>query len=52
MACLDDALAISSELKNHHAQSGPDGTWAGLLWRSGRVVDPRHRQTWPGAGAA
>lgn len=37
-ACLDRALAIATEQSYWR---GPDGTWAGLLWRNGLVVDWR-----------
>lgn len=44
-ACLRLALDIAGET-NAHAQRGPDGTWAGLLWRDGQVVDPKRPETW------
>ncbi len=44
-ACLRLALDIAGQTQAR-AQRGPDGTWAGLLWRDGRVVDPRRAETW------
>ena len=39
MACLERAIEVAGE---HSPESsshrGPDGTWAGLLWKSGRIV--------------
>ena len=38
-ACLERALSIADERgERDHSRRGPDGTWAGLLWRSGSVV--------------
>jgi hypothetical protein len=38
-SCLQLALDIAGQ---HHAgntnERGPDGTWAGLLWRNGHIV--------------
>ena len=42
--CLDLALTIArTNAHRSSAYRGPDGTWAGLLWRNGGVVTPaRH----------
>ncbi len=45
MACLRLALDIAGET-GARAQRGPDGTWAGLLWRDGHIVDPKRAETW------
>lgn len=39
MACLDRALEIAGEhTEGSPFHRGPDGTWAGLLWKHGRIV--------------
>ena len=35
-ACLERALGIAGE-KHDGNRRGPDGTWAGLLWKDGHV---------------
>lgn len=44
-SCLRLALSVAGET-GAHAQRGPDGTWGGLLWRDGRVIDPKRAETW------
>jgi len=40
-ACAQLAATIAAEHSpDHIAHRGPDGTWAGLLWRNGDVVLP------------
>lgn len=46
--CIRQALTIAGETSTH-SRRGPDGTWGGLLWRSGRVVDPYRAHTWVAA---
>lgn len=42
--CVELATSISSRYADTSMCRGPDGTWAGLLWRHGEVVPspPRH----------
>lgn len=46
--CIRAALATAGQT-HVRSQRGPDGTWGGLLWRAGRVVDPYRVHTWRAA---
>ena len=37
-ACIERALAVAAE-HPAGAERGPDGTWGGLLWRGGSLVE-------------
>lgn len=43
--CLQLALRIARGDIGNRAVRSPEGTWGGLLWREGRVVDPRRPET-------
>lgn len=40
VACIREAIAVADRYTNAD-QRGPDGTWGGLLWRAGDVLDLR-----------
>lgn len=40
VGCLRLAVSIANESTDVNRR-GPDGTWGGLLWRDGRIVEPR-----------
>lgn len=42
--CLDEALSQSRHRGSSHDRAVPDGTWGGLLWRSGRIVPGGFRE--------
>lgn len=44
--CIHRACDVARKHAHEPALRGPDGTWGGLLWRAGRVVDPRRVHTW------
>jgi hypothetical protein len=40
-ACIGRAIAIASQHPHNPHWRGPDGTWGGLLWHAGVIVDLR-----------
>jgi hypothetical protein len=44
--CIHHAISVATVHTNEPALRGPDGTWGGLLWRDGQVVDPKQAKTW------
>ena len=44
-ACISEAVRVARKHPTNPDRRGPDGTWGGLLWRSGTVTDPRRLNT-------
>jgi hypothetical protein len=48
-ACIERAIAISNKHSYCRSRRAPDGTWGGLLWHDGKVVDLRLERLMCGA---